>query len=357
MVAAAAIAPECSASSVLSASADLRTARLQGPTQVSSSAQRRQEPMVRSSRDWMAPAVGMNSGSVSVATTARSARDPSCSLPRPDTLCGVIMAGGRPSRITPRVWSSMLGNRGAVAVTHPRVGSAEPIPGSECPAQVDESGEDVDSLGEFGPGESAGRTHVERGGDTSDAGRRCVDGLDDIGVVEVAAGDLVAIRWCESEATAAVWVEKAGQDRRRVERRKCPPVHTAVGGKECDGPPVAEHGVVLYRCEPVYPMGGAHETNVPVLCGASRSPDCSTWLAPRANGIRPMSGPSAMTMARPSTRPMRGAPGFASPVVMRSAVAAEGAWCDPTISSRSTVMPTADHCRGYLTPTTATRSR
>ena len=53
-----------------------------------------------------------------------------------------------------------------------------------------------------------------------------------------------------------------------------------------------------------------------------------------------MSGPSAMTMAKPSTRPMRGAPGFASPVVTSNAVAAEGAWCDPASSNRKTVRPT-----------------
>ena len=69
--------------------------------------------------------------------------------------------------------------------------------------------------------------------------------------------------------TSAFRVEEARQDRGRVERRKDPPVHTAVGGNEGDGPPVTEHGVVFYGREPVYPMGGAHETSVPVLCGAS----------------------------------------------------------------------------------------
>ena len=47
-----------------------------------------------------------------------------------------------------------------------------------------------------------------------------------------------------------------------------------------------------------------------------------------------------MTKDRPSTRPMSGVPGLASPVVMSSAVAAEGAWCDPTSSKTNTVMPT-----------------
>ena len=60
-----------------------------------------------------------------------------------------------------------------------------------------------------------------------------------------------------------------GHGRRRVECRKGPPVHTAVGGDECDGPPVAEHGVVLQGREPLDPLGGAHGRSVPVSCGDS----------------------------------------------------------------------------------------
>ena len=47
-----------------------------------------------------------------------------------------------------------------------------------------------------------------------------------------------------------------------------------------------------------------------------------------------------MTMARPSTRPMSDVPGLASPVVMRRAVAAAGAWCEPASSKKKTVKPT-----------------
>ena len=47
-----------------------------------------------------------------------------------------------------------------------------------------------------------------------------------------------------------------------------------------------------------------------------------------------------MTMARPTTSPISGAPGLASPVVMSRAVAAEGAWCEPANSKKKTVRPT-----------------
>ena len=75
----------------------------------------------------------------------------------------------------------------------PRVGSTKTVAGSEVPFDVDKSGQDLDSLGEFGPGESAGGAHVERRGDASGPGRQCVDGLDDVGVVEVAAGGFVVV--------------------------------------------------------------------------------------------------------------------------------------------------------------------
>ena len=85
--------------------------------------------MVRSSRDWMAPAVGMNSGSVSVATTARSARVPSCSL----AAAGHAVRGdhGGPEALEDHPEGLVLaaGHRRAVAVDHPRAGSAEPVPG------------------------------------------------------------------------------------------------------------------------------------------------------------------------------------------------------------------------------------
>jgi hypothetical protein len=72
----------------------------------------------------------------------------------------------------------------------------------------------------------------------------------------------------------------------------------------------------------------------PGACGLRRPHDFSslrtggrgdTDATARPTGTRPTSGPNAMTMASPITSPMSGAPGFASPVVMSSAVAAEGA--------------------------------
>ena len=45
---------------------------------------------------------------------------------------------------------------------------------------------------------------------------------------------------------------------------------------------------------------------------------------------------------------MSGAPGFASPVVMSSAVAAEGAWCEPGQLQEEDGQADAEHRRGHL---------
>ena len=103
------------------------------------------------------------------------------------------------------------GHRGAMTRSDPRVGTTEPVPWDERPFQVDVASEDVDPLGEFGPGESTGGTNVERSGDASDAGGGGVNGLDDVGVVEVLAADPVVRGRGQGEAAAAFRVEQARQ--------------------------------------------------------------------------------------------------------------------------------------------------
>ena len=147
-----------------------------------------------------------------------------------------------------------------------------------------------------------------------------VGGLENIRPVEVAPVDLMAPDGAEHEVPSSVRIDKGSTERRSIEGGTGPPIHAPICCDERDRPAIADKGVVGDGNVAVVADRALH-----ALTSRDARGEGDTLASARARGRRPTRGPSAMTIANPSTRPMSGAPGLASPVVMSRAVAAAGA--------------------------------
>ena len=145
---------------------------------------------------------------------------------------GVGAAGGdghRPSALDPR---------GARAVREARL---------DAPPQPHPPGETLDPSRQLTQRVQPVIRQRHGVGDADHAARRREGRLEDVGVGEVAAGDLVGIFGAQHEATTSLVVEHGREDARRIEVGKTEPVDRAVPADESRRPAVPDRRVVPDR--------------------------------------------------------------------------------------------------------------
>ena len=210
--------------------------------------------------------------------------------------------------------------RCAVITRDPRRGPPESVPWPPFPLHCHLPTDADNAMGEFDPGQATRRADVQSLGDGGHTLRRPVGGFEDVRPGQIPPVRLMGPDGAEHEAPPSVRINDGSTERRSVQRRGRPPINAPVRCDERNRAAVAHDAI-------------RGDWNVAVVAGrvphALTSPDVrdevDTLASARASGRRPIRGPIMITIASPRTRPTKGAPGLASPVVMRRVVAAAGA--------------------------------